>query len=269
MTPVKVMMKVAANLTFMFTEAGGLLARYKAARKAGFLAVECAFPYSVPAEDVASALREAGLKQVLINSDPGNLEAGELGFAAVPGQEERFKESLERSIAYAKALGCHKLHIMSGKRSHDHDEATHLATFESNLRYAINRLVAEGIVGLIEPINPVSTPGYFLNNYPTAVTLIKKIDSPNLRLQLDVFHMQMISGNIANNIQELMPLTGHIQVAQAPHRHEPSCPGELDYVYVFSRLKEAGYDDYVGAEYKPSTTSENSLDWIDRCSLQL
>ncbi|XP_068239293.1 putative hydroxypyruvate isomerase isoform X2 [Palaemon carinicauda] len=265
----QVTMKVAANLTFMFNEAGGLLARYKAAKKAGFLAVECAFPYSVPAQDVVSVLRETGLKQVLINSDPGNLEAGELGFAAVPGQEERFKQSLEKSIAYAKALNCHKIHIMSGKTSHDHDEASHLATFESNLRHAVNRLVTEGIIGLIEPINPVSTPGYFLNNYPTAVTLIEKINSPNLRLQLDVFHMQMITGNVSNNIQMLMPLTGHIQVAQAPHRHEPSCPGELDYVYVFRKLRETGYDGYVGAEYKPSTISENSLDWIDRCSLQL
>ncbi|XP_064122885.1 putative hydroxypyruvate isomerase [Macrobrachium nipponense] len=263
------MMKVAANLTFMFTEAGGLLARYKAAKKAGFLAVECAFPYSVPVEDVASVLRETGLKQVLITSYPGNLEEGELGFAAVPGQEERFKESLERSIAYAKGLSCHKLHIMSGMRSHNHDEATHLATLESNLRYAVSRLVAEDIVGFIEPLNPVSNPGYFLNNFPTAAMLIKKIDSPNLRLQLDIFHLQMIAGNVANNIRELMPLTGHIQVGQAPHRHEPSCPGELDYVYVFGKLKEAGYEGYVGAEYKPSTTSEDSLDWIDKCSLQL
>lgn len=260
-------MKVAANLTFMFSEAGSLVARYKAAKKAGFLAVECAFPYSVPAQEVADVLKETCLKQVLINSDPGKLEAGELGFAAIPGQEERFKESLERSIQYAKALDCHKLHIMSGRRSKDHGEDEHLSTLESNLRHAVSRLSKEDIVGLIEPINPVSTPGYFLNNYPTAVALVEKIGSPYLRLQLDIFHLQMICGNVTNNIQKLMPITGHIQIAQAPHRHEPSCPGELNYVHIFGKLREAGYDDYVGAEYTPAVKSEQSLDWVEQCGL--
>ncbi|XP_042231846.1 putative hydroxypyruvate isomerase isoform X2 [Homarus americanus] len=260
-------MKVAANLSFMFGEAGGLLARYKAAREAGFLAVECAFPYSVPEKDVAAVLKEEGLEQVLINSDPGDLQAGELGFAAVPGQETRFRESLERSISFAKALGCHKLHIMSGHQSADHNEKAHVTTLESNLRHAVSRLAKEDIVGLIEPINPVSIPGYFLNNYDTAVSLIEKIESPYLRLQLDVFHLQMICGNVTNNIKKLIPLTGHVQIAQAPHRHEPSCPGELDYAFIFKSLREAGYSDYVGAEYSPSGSSSGSLQWMDQCGL--
>ncbi|XP_071522789.1 putative hydroxypyruvate isomerase isoform X6 [Panulirus ornatus] len=220
-------MKVAANLSFMFGEAGGLLSRYRAARNAGFLVVECAFPYSVPAQDVAAALQETGLKQVLINSDPGDTQAGELGFAAIPGKEVRFRESLERSISYAKTLGCHKLHIMSGRRSAEHDESAHVTTLEANLRHAVSRLVEENITGLIEPINPVSIPGYFLNNYDT----------------------------------------GHVQIAQAPHRHEPSCSGELDYVFIFSKLQEAGYSEYVGAEYTPSTSSSDSLQWMDQCGL--
>lgn len=261
-------MKVAANLSFMFGEAGDLLARYKAAKEAGFQAVECAFPYTVPAEEVASTLKELELKQVLINSDPGNLQAGELGFAALPGKEINFRESLERSIQYAKALGCGKLHIMSGRRSKDHDERTHLATLEANLNHAVSRLSAENIIGLIEPLNPVSTPGYFLNSFETAQSLIEKINSPHLRLQLDIFHMQMICGNVTNNIKKLMPIVGHVQVAQAPHRHEPSCSGELDYPYIFSVLREAGYEDYVGAEYSPSTNSANSLQWLEKCQLQ-
>ncbi|XP_053630626.1 putative hydroxypyruvate isomerase isoform X2 [Cherax quadricarinatus] len=233
-------MKVAANLSFMFVEAGGLVGRYRAAREAGFLAVECAFPYTVPQEDIAAVLKEQGLKQVLINSDPGDTQAGELGFAAAPGKETRFRDSLEKSISYAKALGCSKLHIMSGRRCETYDESAHIATLEANLRYAVSRLAQESITGLIEPINPISIPGYFLNNYDTAVSLIEKINSPNLRLQLDIFHLQMICGNVANNITKLMPLTGHVQVAQAPHRHEPSCPGELDYVFIFNKLREAG-----------------------------
>ncbi|XP_071522776.1 putative hydroxypyruvate isomerase isoform X2 [Panulirus ornatus] len=260
-------MKVAANLSFMFGEAGGLLSRYRAARNAGFLVVECAFPYSVPAQDVAAALQETGLKQVLINSDPGDTQAGELGFAAIPGKEVRFRESLERSISYAKTLGCHKLHIMSGRRSAEHDESAHVTTLEANLRHAVSRLVEENITGLIEPINPVSIPGYFLNNYDTAVSVIEKINSPNLRLQLDIFHLQMICGNVSNNIKKLMPITGHVQIAQAPHRHEPSCSGELDYVFIFSKLQEAGYSEYVGAEYTPSTSSSDSLQWMDQCGL--
>ncbi|KAK7070144.1 hypothetical protein SK128_003879 [Halocaridina rubra] len=183
---------------------------------------------------------------------------------------------------------------MSGRRTQTLDENAHLATFEANLRHAVERLSTENIVGLIEPINPVSTPGYFLNNYPTdrvhyehfvsdrstsrgmiaeetngnTVSLIEKINSPYLKLQLDVFHMQMICGNLTNSMQKVMPLTGHIQVAQAPHRHEPSCPGELNYEYVFKKLREAGYSDYIGAEYSPSGKSEMSLTWIQQYSLQ-
>ncbi|XP_045592921.1 putative hydroxypyruvate isomerase isoform X1 [Procambarus clarkii] len=260
-------MKVAANLSFMFGEAGGLLARYKAAKETGFLAVECAFPYSVPEQEVAAVLKEQGLQQVLINSDPGDTHAGELGFAAIPGKEARFRDSLERSILYAKALGCSKLHIMSGRRCENHDESAHITTFEANLRHAVGRLAEENITGLIEPINPVSIPGYFLNNYDTAVSVIEKINSPNLRLQLDIFHLQMICGNVSNNIKKLAPLIGHVQIAQAPHRHEPSCPGELDYIFIFSKLREAGYSDYVGAEYTPSGSSSGSLQWMQQCGL--
>ncbi|KAK3883540.1 hypothetical protein Pcinc_012144 [Petrolisthes cinctipes] len=264
------MMKVAANLSFMFGEAGGLLSRYQAAKDAGFNAVECAFPYSVPEQQLATVLKETGLKQVLINSDPGDTEAGELGFAAIPGQEARFRESLERSISYAKALNCHKLHIMSGRRSSDHDESAHLATLEGNLKHAVERLTEEGITGLIEPINPVSIPGYYLNNYDTAVRVVQKMDSPHLRLQLDIFHLQMITGNVTNNINKFIPLTGHVQVAQAPHRHEPSCPGELNYDYVFEKLNQAGYNGYIGAEYKPSSPeSAASLKWMEQPNLTL
>ncbi|XP_042885905.1 putative hydroxypyruvate isomerase [Penaeus japonicus] len=261
-------MKVAANLSFMFGEVGDLLARYKAAKEAGFHAVECAFPYSVPADEVAETLKELKLKQVLINSDPGNLQAGELGFAALPGKEDSFRQSLERSIVYAKALGCGKLHIMSGRRSQHYDEESHVATLEANLSYAVSRLSVENILGLIEPLNPVSTPGYFLNSFETAQSLIEKLNSPHLRLQLDIFHMQMICGNVTNNIKKLMPIVGHIQVAQAPHRHEPSSLGELDYPYIFSVLREAGYEGYVGAEYSPSTNSAASLHWLEKCQLQ-
>ncbi|KAK3894702.1 hypothetical protein Pcinc_001548 [Petrolisthes cinctipes] len=248
----------------MFGEAGGLLSRYQAAKDAGFNAVECAFPYSVPEQQLATVLKETGLKQVLINSDPGDTEAGELGFAAIPGQEARFRESLERSISYAKALN-YCIIIMSGRRSSDHDESAHLATLEGNLKHAVERLT-----GLIEPINPVSIPGHYLNNYDTVrtVRVVQKMDSPHLCLQLDIFHLQMITGNVTNIIYKFIPLTGHVQVAQAHYRYEPSCPGELN--YVFEKLNQAGYNGYIGAEYKPSSPeSAASLKWMEQPNLTL
>ncbi|CAL4122370.1 unnamed protein product, partial [Meganyctiphanes norvegica] len=266
--PVVRIMRVCANLSFMFAESGGLVERYKAAAEAGFKAVECAFPYSVPSEELSQILSTTVVQQVLVNSEPGDTTKGELGFAALPGREERFKESLETSIKYAKALNCSKIHVMSGRKSAEHREEAHIKTLESNLRYAVERFSAENITGLIEPINPVSIPGYFLNNYETAVNIIEKINSPNLRLQLDIFHLQMICGNVANNIAQHIGMTGHIQIAQAPHRHQPTTPGELDYAYVFDKLREAGYDGWIGAEYAPAGPTVDSLDWINKFGLE-
>ncbi|XP_076028845.1 hydroxypyruvate isomerase-like protein Gip isoform X2 [Oratosquilla oratoria] len=266
--PIKMPLRAVANLSFMFTEAGPLVARYEAARACGFKVVECAFPYVHSIEEVVEALQKSGLQQVLINSDPGDVQSGELGFAAKPGQEEKFRDSLERSIAYAKALKCGKIHVMSGKHSQEKENSSLiLSTFEANLRHAASRFEAEGLVGLIEPINPVSIPGYILNDYQTAIDLLKKVDSSHLRLQLDIFHLQMITGNVTNNIKALMPFVGHVQVAQAPHRHEPGSEGELNYDYVFKVLQEEGYTDFVGAEYVPSSSTPKSLNWISQYGL--
>uniref|UniRef100_A0A0P4W8T6 Putative hydroxypyruvate isomerase n=1 Tax=Scylla olivacea TaxID=85551 RepID=A0A0P4W8T6_SCYOL len=261
-------LQVAANLTTMFPERGPLFTRYAAAKAAGFKAVEVSLPYSETTQRLAAELSKNGLKQILINSDPGNIEGGEMGCACIPGKEATFKDSLDKSISYAKALDVPMIHIMVGKFDKNHTEEEHARTLEKNLRYAANLLNQEGIVGLIEPKNSITFPGYFLSDFDTAVGLIFKIDSPNLRLLLDIFHLQFISGNITRNIERLMPYTAHVQVSQPPNRSEPLSPGELDFTYIFQKLKAEGYKGFIGAEYVPSTKkTEESLEWIKICGL--
>lgn len=138
----------------------------------------------------------------------------------------------------------------------------HRETFTSNLKYAASQLESENIIGVIEPINHYSVPGYFLNDYKFAIETIKKIGSDNLKLMVDIFHMQMICGNISNNLKDFSPYIGHVQIAQAPNRNEPFTDGELSYKYILSQLSAIGYDDYVGLEYKPLTSTVEGLKWV-------
>ncbi|CAG0917533.1 unnamed protein product [Notodromas monacha] len=264
MAPLK--LKLAANISMMFTEVGTLLERYGAAKCAGFSAVECAFPYDFSAEDVGRALETAGVEQVLINSPPGNLDVGELGLAALPGREKEFLQSLDLSVKYAKILKCSRIHIMAGKSTNE--SSTCDETYMKNLRLAVPVLENAGITGLIEPINPWTIPKYHLSSYDHAVKILRGIDSSALKLQLDVFHLQLISGNITRTITDLLPMIGHIQIAQAPHRGEPDTPGEIDYSYMFKLLEDLGYDGWIGCEYIPSHAStKDGLAWMRSYSL--
>jgi len=252
-------LKFAANISFMFKECGDIPARYAAARKAGFSAVESAFPVGPTLTDVREAWSQSGVEQVLLNAHPGDPEDGAKGLAALPGMEDKFKTSLEISIQYCKALNCKRLHLMSGVVS----RAEGADTFERNLRHAVARLAEEEMVGLIEPISPQAVPGYFLSDYQYALDVIRRIGSEHLRLELDLFHLQNICGNVTNNLKELLPYTGHVQLAQPPHRHEPGVPGELDWRYVLGQLEQLGYSGWIGCEYVPSTAdSADSLAWV-------
>lgn len=260
--------KVCANLTTMFPERGPLASRYAAAKRAGFKAVETSLPYRESAEILAKELQENQLTQVLINSDPGHIEGGEMGFACIPGQEAIFKDSLDKTLTYAKALNCGMVHIMVGLQDKKHTEEEHMQTLQKNLQYAADLFRKENIVGVVEPKNNITFPGYFLNDFDKAVSLLFKINSPHLRLLLDFFHLQHICGNITQNIDRLLPYTAHVQVSQPPQRSEPDTPGELDFVYIINKLKSAGYTGYIGAEYFPSTKkTEDSLGWIKKCGL--
>ena len=191
-------LKFCANLTTMYTkETANLLERYALARKSGFQAVECAFPYAFTKEELGKVQKESGLQQILLNMDPGST----LGFAALVNHEQKFMDSLEKSIEYCQAVNCQRLHIMSGKVTENVKASAQV--LKDNLKKAVPLLEKAGIVGLIEPINPYWVPNYFLNDFDLAVDIIKDIDHPNLKLMLDVFHLQYLKGNLSNNIPEV------------------------------------------------------------------
>ncbi|XP_076441503.1 putative hydroxypyruvate isomerase [Babylonia areolata] len=259
-------LKFAANISTMFQEIPSLAERYTAAKQAGFQAVEAVFPYSENVDSLSRAREESGLEHVLINSFPGDVTQGELGLAALPDKVDIFREKLELTIKYAKALGCKRIHVMAAKKPPNCDEATLKqmeATFIDNLRYSADRLQKEGILALIEAVNDrISMPGYFLNHPHKAFQIVKKINHPNLKVQFDVFHVQIMDGNITHNLKEQFPYIGHIQISQAPDRGEPDTRGEICFTYIFRLLEELGYEGYIGCEYKPRGSTLDGLKWM-------
>ncbi|KOB71362.1 Hydroxypyruvate isomerase [Operophtera brumata] len=210
-------MKFCANISFMFAEASSLLERYALAKAAGFKAIESGFPFGFTLEQVKHAKESAGIQQVLINL---------------------------KTVLYAKAVNAKKIHIMAGTL--EHVSQIHWDTYESNLQYAADVLRTEGLMGVIEPINHYSVPHYFLSDFGKAVEIIKRINSPHLKLMLDVFHLQQISGDLSHAITELMPHVGHVQ-----------------------QLADSGYDDWVGLEYKPLANTNDGLQWINKYGYSL
>lgn len=254
----------------MFKEFRNLTDRYSAARAAGFLAVECV-PYEVPLEKLIQVKNNEKLEQVLINAPLGK-EPGSMGLAAIPGKEEEFRESIDLAVKYAKGLGCQRVHIMAGKvPTHEPRQAALLLqlmekVYLSNLQYAADVLQTEGILALIEPINTkISVPGYYLESQYQAIDIIKKLNHNNLKLQLDLFHAQIMDGYLTYLIKTFLPYIGHIQIAQVPYRGEPDSAGEINYPYIFKLLQDVGYDGYIGCEYTPTTANtEDSLGWFDK-----
>ena len=243
--------------------------RYSLARKAGFQAVEVAFPYSHEVEKVVKAKEEAGVKQVLINVFVGDVTKGELGFAAIPGQEDAFQAGVLQAVKYAKALHCKLIHVMAGAVKNP--TLVNHETYERNIQWATKIFEKEQIVGLIEPINQRSVPNYYLSSYVSAVDLIKKINSPNLKLMLDVFHLQQLHGNLSVNIESLASAghIGHVQIAQVPFRGEPDTAGEINFDYLFSILDKIKYDGWIGLEYKPSGETTQGLKWVEEMGFKL
>lgn len=252
--------KLAANLSTMFKD-GSLADRYSMAAQMGFKAVECQFPYDTPLEDIRRRKNSSGLEQILINSFPGDVSKGELGFAALPNCQDQFLRSLETTLEYAKALNCKKVHIMAGVTGRHQDKSME-ETYIKNLRKAAEMFEKENVVGVVEPLCKQVKLGYFLDSYEKGARYIAEVNHKNMRLLLDVFHMQMSSGNLTNTIREIFPLVGHIQVSQAPTRQEPSAPGEINYRYIFRLIEELGYKDWIGLEYFPSGSAADSITWV-------
>jgi hydroxypyruvate isomerase len=252
------MPRFAANLTMMFNETG-FLDRFAAAAAAGFKAVEFLFPYEFDPDVIRSQLEAAGLTQALFNLPPGDWAAGERGLAALPGREAEFRQSVETALRYASATGVGRLHVMSGLA--DRSDAKARNTYRAALALACDKAGEAGLDVLIEPINPRDMPGYFLSDFNFAADLIASMGKPNLKLQFDIYHRQIIHGDVIRGLRELMPIIGHVQIASVPLRHEPGT-GELDDVRVLRELDALGYGGYVGCEYRPAGETAAGLGWL-------
>jgi hydroxypyruvate isomerase len=253
------MPKLAANLSMLFTERA-FLERFAAAARAGFRAVEYQYPYDHKAEEVAAAARAAGVEVVLHNMPRGETSRGEHGTACLPGREQRFREDLEHAIGYAKAAGCRQLNCIAGVLPAGADRARHHATYVANLRHAAARLRTEGMRVLIEPLSARSLPGCFLNSSAQAASVIDDIGADNVLIQYDLFHMQLMEGNLSATMERLLPKIGHLQIADVPDRHEPGT-GELNFAFLLARIDALGYAGWIGCEYNPQGDTLEGLRW--------
>lgn len=263
------MPRFAANLSMMFTEVP-FLERFDAAVRAGFDAVEYLFPYSHPEQDVAAALQSAGLTQALFNAPPGDWESGERGLASLTGRDEEFAEGLETAMSYAQALDCSQIHVMAGipepqgpgrrtvEQALNHEAAE---VYTRRIRQAADRAAAEGRRVVIEPINHVDIPGYFLGSVALGLQMLERIDRENLGLQLDLYHAQITDGDLTRLLRSSAEVIEHIQIASVPDRHEPDA-GETSYPHLFSVIDEIGYSGWVGCEYHPVGRTEDGLGWF-------
>jgi hydroxypyruvate isomerase len=252
------MPRFAANLSMMFNE-WDFLDRFAAAAEHGFEAVEFLFPYAYAPDAVARKLRDAGLTQALFNLPPGNLDAGERGLACRPECRDAFRASVATALTYAAATGVKRLHLMSGHG--DRNDPSMLQAFTDALRHACEEAARHGIDILIEPINGRDMPGYFMNDFGFAAELIGTLGLPNLKLQYDIYHRQILHGDVMKSLEALLPLIGHVQTASVPKRHEPMT-GELDDLRIFRHLDALGYDGYVGCEYRPAAGTVEGLRWM-------
>jgi hydroxypyruvate isomerase len=221
--------------------------------------VEFLFPYDHACEAIAERLRGNGLTQALFNLPPGNWEAGEKGFAALPDRFDDLQRSVRTALPYAQATGVKSLHLMAGIAGRSDPRA--LAAFRKSVTWTAEFLMPHGLDVVLEPINPRNVPGYFLNDFDFARDLIGELEIPNLKLQFDVYHCQIIHGDVTMRLREMMPIIGHVQIASIPSRHEPDGE-ELNYPFLFGELDRLGYRGFVGCEYNPRGKTTDGLGWF-------
>ncbi|HMV05554.1 MAG TPA: hydroxypyruvate isomerase family protein [Accumulibacter sp.] len=254
------MPRFAANLTMMFNELP-FAERFAAAARAGFQGVEFLFPYELPASEVARLLRENSLVNALFNLPPGDWAAGERGVASLPGRQEEFRAGVQVALDYALALGTPTLHAMCGLLPVAAEREFHRAVYIENLRYAARALAEHGRTLVIEPINTRDIPGYFLNTQAEAHAVCAAVGEPNIKVQMDFYHAQIVEGDLSVKFRQYFARIGHVQIASVPERHEPD-EGEVNYAHIFRLLDELGYDGWVGCEYRPRGRTEDGLCWL-------
>ena len=255
------MPRFAANLSMLFTEQD-FLARFDAAAKAGFSGVEYLFPYDFSSAEIKAKLDANGLTQVLFNLPAGDWAKGERGIACLPDRVEEFRAGVDLAIAYAQVLGNTQINCLAGIRPQGVDDATVEKTFVANLKYAADKLQAAGIKLVMEAINTRDIPGFYLNNTAQALSIREQVGSANLFLQYDIYHMQIMEGDLARTLQSHLAEINHVQLADNPGRNEPGT-GEINFPFVLDAIDALGYEGWIGLEYNPTTaTTEESLAWM-------
>ncbi len=256
------MIRLAANLSMLFNE-HVFMSRFAAAADAGFKGVEYLFPYAYTADELRDALNKNQLGQVLFNLPPGDWDAGERGLASLPGREGEFRDSVIEGLRYAEALNCPRVHAMAGLLPEDVDaaiQAEHHATYIRNLRFAASEAAKVGRDILIEPINTRDMPGFFLSRQAQAMAVLEEVGAENLKLQFDLYHCQIMDGDLIRHLERQFSAIGHIQVAGVPGRHEPDV-GKVHYPAIFERLSALGYNGWIGCEYRPQADTRAGLGW--------
>ncbi len=254
------MPQFAANLSLLYPDLD-FLDRFEAAAKDGFKAVEYLFPYAYEPRELATRLKAHGLQQVLFNAPPGDWDQGERGLACLPGREAEFRAGIAKALAYASALNCPRVHVMAGLLPAGMEREAVRPTYVGNLRWAAAEAVKQNVDLLIEPINTRDIPRFFLNRQDHAHELIAEIGAPNVKVQFDLYHCQIVEGDVAMKIRQYLPTgrVGHIQIAGVPERHEPDV-GEINYPYLFKVIDEVaqqcGWTGWVGCEYRPGRGAE-------------
>jgi hydroxypyruvate isomerase len=253
------MPKLAANLSTLFTDMP-FLERFAAAACAGFQAVEYQYPYEWQASDIAAAAREAGVEVVLHNMPPGDAQLGERGTTCLAGREQRFRDDLDRAIDYARPARCASLHLMAGVVPAGAQRDALHATYVANLKYAARRLRSEGMRLLIEPLSERTVANCFLRSSAQAAQVLDEVAADNALIQYDLFHMQLMEGNLAVTVERLLPRIGHIQLADAPGRNEPGT-GEINFDFMLGHIDRIGYSGWIGCEYNPLGDTLEGLKW--------
>lgn len=253
-------MKLAANIGLLFPELPPL-ERIAAARAAGFDGVELLFPYDLDAHAVRRAAEAAGMPVVQINSPAGDRSAGEVGFAALPGREQQFRRSIEVAFGFLQACGSSQLHVVAGVPAPSTDAQLVRATYVRNLQWVADEAAAFGARIMIEPLNNRDMPGYVLSTLAQAADVLAEVSRPNVGLQFDLYHSQIMGGDLTHRLRQFAPLIRHVQIAGAPLRNEPD-RGEVNLRQVMRALAETGYDGWISAEYRPTGATRDSLEWM-------
>lgn len=249
------MVRLAANISLLFTEVP-FPERFDAAAGAGFAAVECQFPYRWPADELARALGRSGLQCVLVNAPPGDFDLGDRGLAAVAGREDEFRASIEQARRYAEALACPRVHVMAGLAADPRASDRYV----QRLGWAAEQLAEVGAAVLIEPLNRRDFPGYLLSSTLQAERVIAAVGRPDVLLQFDTYHLQILEGDLLTTFLRCQEVVGHVQIAAVPDRGEPD-HGEVDHHWLLARFDAAGWDGWVGAEYRPVGATIEGLGW--------